>query len=54
MSTTLQVLAGTSYDEASLREVHVNDEDKIMELETDLMTAKIAVRIQDYQGKVGF
>lgn len=53
MPAKLQVQAGTSYDPDSLVDINVNDDTKLTELESDLMTAKVAVRIQDYRGMCG-
>lgn len=53
MPAKLQVQAGTSYDPDSLVDINVNDDTKLTELESDLMTAKVAVRIRDYRGMCG-
>lgn len=51
--TELRVYAGTSYDKSKLVPVPVNlkneDNDSLVQLESDLVKAKVAVRIQDYQ-----
>lgn len=52
MTNLLEVLAGTSYDPSTHVAVHVNNEEKVTVLESKLMTAKLAVRIQDYKGKL--
>lgn len=50
MPSKLEVTAGTSYDAATHTHVRVNDEAHVTRLESDLVVAKIAVRIQDFQG----
>lgn len=49
----LRVYAGTSYDKSKLIPVPVNLEtennETLVDLESDLIKAKVAVRIQDYQ-----
>lgn len=52
MPSKLQVFTGTSYDETSLVEVNVNQDDKITRLESDLIEAAVAVKIKDFQGMV--
>lgn len=54
MPSTLEVLAGTSYDQNTHVDIQVNDETNLTVLDSDLMSAKVAVRIQDYQGMFEF